>query len=517
MHNNYFFLKKLSAALRQRVLGWKIGACFSQEKNELILGLYSGADEIYIKADQNPSFSCLSFPGTFSRAKKNSIDLFPRMIDRQILDIRSYRFERAFSFVMDHDLLLVFKLFGNFSNILLFEKEGCIDVFKHNLNDEEKINPEKLDREIEISKNSFSRSGYNPKKMIPPIDGALMDLLDRRGFYSMDVNGKWDLLTGILQELNQASYYITSIRDEIKFLLFPEGKILTRSTDPMEAITNFYYEHQKNYWLKQEKTRLVKILGHQLKKQEQYIQKSEKKQADWMAHLDYRQTADIIMANLHEIKPHIREIELFDFYHDKPINIKLNPNMSPQKNAEQFYRKAKNQQREVEMLRNNIERKKKSATVIQKIIHELEATEDLKLLRNLNEKYQIDTAPNKKTGTEQFKSYDYMGFKILVGRNAKNNEELTFEYGYKDDLWLHAKDVSGSHVLIKYQAGKPFPKPVLEKAGQLAAFYSKNRNTKVCPVIYTEKKYVRKLKGAPPGTVRIEKENILFANPADQS
>jgi len=92
-----------------------------------------------------------------------------------------------------------------------------------------------------------------------------------------------------------------------------------------------------------------------------------------------------------------------------------------------------------------------------------------------------------------------------------------YEYGYKDDLWLHAKDVSGSHVLIKYQAGKSFPRPVIEKAGQLAAYYSKNRHSTVCPVIYTEKKYVRKLKGAPPGTVRVEKESILFSNPADQS
>jgi predicted ribosome quality control (RQC) complex YloA/Tae2 family protein len=439
------------------------------------------------------------------------------MMGREILDVRSYHFERAISFILDQDLLLLFKLFGNFSNMLLFEKSKCIDIFKHNLNDEDKINPEKLDRGIEINEENFSKAGYRPEKMIPAIDTAIKGLLEKRGFNTGDQEGKWDLLKKVLQELEAPSYYITSVQDEVKFRLFPEGKILQRSMDPIAAITTFYYEHQRNHWLSQEKTKLLKILHQQLKKQEQYIHKSEKKQAEWMSHLDYRQKADIIMANLHHIKPHRQEIELFDFYHNQPVTIRLNPHLSPQKNAEQFYRKAKNQQKEVAMLENNITRKKKSAALLQKVIGEIGMASDLKTLKSLNEKYQIDVESDKKHVTERFKSFEHMGFRILVGRNAKNNEELTFEYGYKDDLWLHAKDVSGSHVLIKYQAGKSFPRPVIEKAGQLAAYYSKNRHSTVCPVIYTEKKYVRKLKGAPPGTVRVEKESILFSNPADQS
>lgn len=413
--------------------------------------------------------------------------------------------------------MLLFKLFGNFSNMLLYEENECIDVFKHNLNDEEKINLEKLSREIEISKSHFSQTGYDPKKMIPAIDRTIMNQLDKRGFYSVDENRKWNLLTKILLEMEHASFYVTTINNEIKFRLFPEGRILDRSTDSIAAVTRFYLEHQKNYWLTLEKTKLLRILNQQLIKQEQYILKSKKKQEEWMTHLDYRQKADIIMANLHLIKPHIQEIELLDFYHNKPVLIKLNPNLSPQKNAEQYYRKAKNQQKEVKMLQNNIAQKKKSSALLQQIIYEIKITESLKSLRILNERYQINIAPVKKTMTERFRSFEYGGYKILVGRNARNNEELTFEYGYKDDLWLHAKDVTGSHVLIKYQAGKPFPSPVIEKAGQLAAYFSKNRNTQVCPVIYTEKKYVRKLKGAPPGTVRVDREKILFAHPEDQS
>ncbi|MBR9999792.1 MAG: DUF814 domain-containing protein [Cyclobacteriaceae bacterium] len=517
MHNNYFFLKKLSGSLKQKIPGWKIGTCFSQEKNELIIGLYAGKNELYIRVDQNPQFSCLSFPESFSRAKKNSIDLFPRMIDCRILDVYQYSYERAFSFMLENDLLLVFKLFGNFSNIMLFENGECIDVFKHNLNDEEKISPETLDRKIVIDEAGFYASGCDPKKYIPAFDDHMMQHLVNRGFFSLKKREKWKLFEKVLVELEHPSFYVVTLGDKIKFRLYPEGKVLQQFSDPLQAVTDFYYTHQKQYWLQMEKSSLLKILKGQLKKHEQYILKAGKKQDEWLNHLDYRQKADIIMANLHALNPGLAEAELFDFYHDEMVKIRLNPKLSPQKNAEQFYRKSKNQKKEVEILRSTLDQKKNAAARLQQLIREIEEAENLKILRALNEKYKIERVPGKDREPGRFKSYEHMGFKILVGRNSRNNEELTFEYGYKDDLWLHAKDVSGSHVLIKYQAGKTFPGPVMEKAGQLAAYYSKNRNSNVCPVIYTEKKYVRKIKGAPPGTVRVDRENILFVNPSDHS
>jgi predicted ribosome quality control (RQC) complex YloA/Tae2 family protein len=80
-------------------------------------------------------------------------------------------------------------------------------------------------------------------------------------------------------------------------------------------------------------------------------------------------------------------------------------------------------------------------------------------------------------------------------------------------LWLHAKDVSGSHVIIKYQAGKNFPEPVIERAAGLAAFFSKLRTDSLCPVIVTPKKYVRKPKGLPEGAVVVDREKVLMVVP----
>ena len=98
----------------------------------------------------------------------------------------------------------------------------------------------------------------------------------------------------------------------------------------------------------------------------------------------------------------------------------------------------------------------------------------------------------------------------MVGKSAKNNDLLTQKYTYKEDLWLHAKDVAGSHVVVKYQAGKTFPETVIEKAAQLAGWYSKRKNDSLCPVLYTPKKFVRKPKGAEPGEVIVEREKVIL-------
>jgi predicted ribosome quality control (RQC) complex YloA/Tae2 family protein len=127
-----------------------------------------------------------------------------------------------------------------------------------------------------------------------------------------------------------------------------------------------------------------------------------------------------------------------------------------------------------------------------------------------------DTAPAAKEPSEiklPYRESVYMGFRIWIGKDAVTNDELTTRFGSKEDLWLHAKDVAGSHVLIKHQAGKKFPKDVIERAAQLAAFYSKRKTDTLCPVAYTPRKYVRKRKGDPAGAVVVERESVILVEP----
>jgi len=103
---------------------------------------------------------------------------------------------------------------------------------------------------------------------------------------------------------------------------------------------------------------------------------------------------------------------------------------------------------------------------------------------------------------------------VLVGRSDRENDEITFRIASPDDIWLHAQHVAGSHVVLKSRGspGNP-PDSVLEAAASIAAHYSKARRASVVPVIYTQRKYVRKFKGSKPGQVMCEREKTVFAEP----
>lgn len=102
---------------------------------------------------------------------------------------------------------------------------------------------------------------------------------------------------------------------------------------------------------------------------------------------------------------------------------------------------------------------------------------------------------------------------VLVGKSAANNDELTMKFAKPNDIWLHARGTSGSHVVLKMHTNDKPPKYILEQAAQIAAYYSGARNAKHVPVIYTYKKYVRKPKGANPGSVVVTKEDVIIVEP----
>jgi predicted ribosome quality control (RQC) complex YloA/Tae2 family protein len=145
----------------------------------------------------------------------------------------------------------------------------------------------------------------------------------------------------------------------------------------------------------------------------------------------------------------------------------------------------------------------------------LTAIDEESELKSLRKKIEDAGKPKKEKQATPlpYHEFEFKGFKILVGRNAEANDLLTFKHSFKDDLWLHAKDVAGSHVLVKYQSGKSFPKDVIERAGELAAYNSKRKTDSLCPVVFTPKKFVRKRKGDPAGTVVVEKESVMIVVP----
>jgi len=488
--------------------------CFSQNKDELIMVFLKENEEFILKAHLRSTFSCLSFPDQFNRARKNSVDIFPELTNQEVESVFPYPHERAFSIKFTDHFDMIFKLFGNNSNILLFQAHKNIDVFKHGLTGDLNLNPESLKPATKINISGDIALNDLPKT-IRSFDKTIIRHLGEKGYQNASEEDRKSLLNKTIKYLDSPQFYVFSLDDKLKLSLFsPETDAKTFS-DPIAAINHFYNSYQKKFWLESEKGNLIKKFRSALKKSKSYILNSNKKLEALTGDINYHQIGDIIMSNLSSIKPGIDRVTLFDFYNERNLEIKLKPTLSPQKNAENYYRKGKNQKKEIDIINRNISNREKEVEIIEKQVAGLNGIEDLKTLKNFINDHSLTVGKTAKQSPPQFKVYSHLGFKILVGRNAKNNDLLTFRYSYKEDLWLHAKDVTGSHVLIKYQSGKSFPKPVIEKAAQLAAFYSKNKNSNACPVILTEKKYVRKSKGLPPGAVILDKEKMLMVQPMD--
>jgi len=219
------------------------------------------------------------------------------------------------------------------------------------------------------------------------------------------------------------------------------------------------------------------------------------------------------MANLNSLQTGLTKAVLHDFYNDEPIEIKLNRELSPQKNAENLYRKAKNRHQEIDALKENIEAKEKLIDKVSRQILHLQDLDDTKELRKYLKDHGLTQKEKAKEEHLPYHEFEVDGWQILLGKHAKANDELTLKVANKNDLWLHAKDVAGSHVVVRQKPGQNFPTHIIEKAAALAAANSKRKTDTLCPVIYTQKKFVRKMKGAPAGQVIVEKEEVVMVEP----
>ncbi|MDR5658332.1 NFACT RNA binding domain-containing protein [Serpentinicella sp. ANB-PHB4] len=220
---------------------------------------------------------------------------------------------------------------------------------------------------------------------------------------------------------------------------------------------------------------------------------------------------DLITANLYQIKSGESSTKVTNFYSStqENIEIKLDKRYSPSKNAQNYYKKytkSKNALVEVAKQVKVAESEIRYLEQIQNSIEQCTTLQDLEeIYTELVDGGYVKEKSNKKKQHHKknssflsFKSTD--NFKILVGKNNKQNEEITFKHANKTDIWLHVKDLPGSHVIVQLDE-RQLSEVALTEAASLAAFYSKARNSSKVAVDYTTRKNVRKQKGGKPGMV----------------
>ena len=235
-----------------------------------------------------------------------------------------------------------------------------------------------------------------------------------------------------------------------------------------------------------------------------------------------RQLGDIVTANIHKIVKGQTMIQCEDFYDEdmKVIDIPISPILSPQQNAAKFYKdytRMKNAEKE---LTKQIEMGENELYYLKSVLEELNRAQtdaELEAIRQeLQEGGYIRADAGKKKMKQgkvppmRFESTD--GYPIYVGRNNKQNEELTFKLARKDDIWCHASKVHGSHVIISCGGTTP-PDDTITQAAQLAAYYSETSGGQNIPVDVTPVKQVKKIPNGKPGMVIYHTYKTVIANP----
>lgn len=515
MHNNYYFLRQLSAELGRSLRGFTVVSCFSQNKDELIIELNNRKQSFFIKSTLQPDLQCLSFPDTFHRARKNSIDLFPEIILQPVRGTRQFDNERSFALLLGDQYCLVFKMHGRQSNILLFIDNKIHAVFRNNFPADLTVELDSLDKTINWTVAAFRAHQYDLKLHYVTFGAPVWTYLEHLGFEKMDLDKRWSLLEETRKQLETPEYFLVPTKAGVRLLLLPSDKAKRTFTNPIEAVNEFFFLYQAQSGLEKERAALLSSVRGQLKQGRVFLEKTKARLAEVEADHHYQQWADLIMANIHQIAQGSKVITLENFH--KPgemTTVTLKKELSPQKNAEAFYRKARNRNIELSTLRETLARKEKELADLMSKEDAILQAADRKLLQPFVAAFSGQVKEKKRKEAIPYHEHRYEGFLILVGKSAACNDELTLHHTYKDDLWLHAKDVAGSHVVIKYQSGKPFPKGVIEYAASLAAFYSKRKNDSLCPVSVTPAKYVRKRKGDPPGAVVVQREDVMMVVPA---
>ena len=514
MHNNFYFLRQLSFALTKKVAGFTVVSCFSQNKDELILELNNSKESFFIKASLLPDFQCLSFPGEFHRARKNSIDLFPEVIMQSIRGARQFENERSLALTLENNCTLVFKMHGKQANVILFEGEPFKSAFRNNFPADRNLILNELDRQIDWSREGFEKHQQDREVTYFTFGKAVWEYLRKRNFDDTDLKTRWELFVQTRELLEHPQYAIVLRGTSIQLSLLPETNALNIFTDPMLAVNEFFLTHQSSSALLKEKASLLSAVHGRMKQTTSFLDKSNRRLREVEADTHYQLWADLIMANLHNITPGTESISVDDFHNPgNAVTIRLKKELTPQRNAEAFYMKEKHRAIELRTLHETIARKEDELSSLQQQEKELLAAGDRSALKPFSASLAKQTKGKDLLQSQPFREFVWKGYRIWVGKNAKANDELTLHNTFKEDLWLHARDVAGSHVVIKHQAGKPFPKDVIEHAASLAAFFSKRKNETLCPVAMTQAKHVRKRKGAPAGEVVVEREEVLMVKP----
>lgn len=549
----------LAKELEKNIKDSRIERISMPSRNEVVLIIrnFSKTQRLYMSADPSHPSVFLDDESMTNPPVPPNFCMFLRkhIGGGTITDVTDYGFERYFSIGiksrsalgdMEQKRLLI-ELTGRNCNIVLLNEAGIIlDALRHidasvssvrevmparkyvflpsqDKTDPDIFNPGSLtfDEKISVENLILSRiTGFSPVLCKEVCHRASIDPgLPAADMSESDKDGLKKKLKGMLEEIMSGIPKPCVIPDgkggyrdfHCIDLTMHENRISCR--DLNEAVSLFFLKRRNRAASDNGKSDLIKAVNRNM-------DRCKKKIAIHAAVLDKEKSVDelnlhgeLITANIHRIIPGIDSVELLNYYSGEQIKVRLDPHKSAAENAQGYYRRYKKTKSAIDNSRVQMKEAQAELDYLESVSHWLGSAddpEDIKEIRQelASQDYIKKKHPRykKKEDTPKFRPYRYIsteGYEIYAGRNNIENDHLTFKFANSRDLWLHAKGIPGSHVIIRRKDKhlEFFPDLAITEAAMIAAYHSKARSSGQVAVDYTEARNVKKPAGAKPGMV----------------
>ncbi|WP_017151215.1 Rqc2 family fibronectin-binding protein [Bacillus bingmayongensis] len=307
------------------------------------------------------------------------------------------------------------------------------------------------------------------------------------------------------------------------FYLFPlahlKGDEKTFSS-VSELLDRFFFGKAERDRVKQQAHDLERFMHNEKTKNEKKLIKLQKTLQDAGKADKYQLFGELLTANMYALKKGDKEIEVVNYYDENggTVKITLDPLKTPSENAQRYFQKYQKAKNSVAIVKEQIEKTNEEIIYFDSLLQQMEAasSKDIEEIREeLAEEGYMRNRKSKNTKKKQAKPVldKYIasdGTEILVGKNNKQNDYLTTKFARRDEIWLHTKDIPGSHVVIR--SLEPTEETLLE-AAKLAAYYSKAKDSSSVPVDFTKIRHVKKPSGAKLGFVTYDNQQTLYVTP----
>ncbi len=374
-----------------------------------------------------------------------------------------------------------------------------------------------------LSREICYRSSIDENIILSNLDKQMINSI-YRNFMNIINKIKANDFAPVIYYDNATEKYIDFSSIDISYLNYYEKQLFESTSDMVES---FYFKRDSKERMKQRTNDLHKNIHAKLDKAYNKLSNLNEDLKKGYNAEKYKLYGNLITANIYQMEKNQDKVELINYYNENydVITIPLDKKLTPSQNAQKYFKMYNKAKTTIYEVNNQIKKTKREIDYLEQIIINIEQSthmSDIEEIRAELEEIGILKRKVTKKGVSPSKKSNYLryissdGFEILVGKNNKQNDDITFKISSKEDLWFHVKDMPGSHVILKLKNKTPSDLSISE-AATLAAYHSKAKNSTKVAVDYTRRKNVKRQRGAKPGMVIYDNYSTILVDSDEKS